>query len=326
MSKISLPYTTQLKSLDLNCDESRQFLFAANFLDAAKRFQFDVGDADATRVFNLAVDRGNNSIPFTVVPRGMSDAVLGLLDPYKLGELDGKLIDFQMWDNRFELVPEGLPGADGNNIFLFECPVCASFNYRNHIVFPLEVGKYFMWNYWIPKKAKLYIRNSNPAALPCLHSEIEPALRNAVMYLKHSRADLYTEIMLYCASILGSRLLLGEMDPFVLETYDPLPMWRIANQAATALSIEASKASAVTDVYSGASNTGLMIRSDSKASASQAIEIKTQGITNALISMRARRDVTLGDIDSYAFTKLDAKVLGMHYYGKTPAAVTIEAE
>lgn len=326
MSKISLPYTTQLKSLDLNCDELRRFSFAANFLDTAKRFQFDIGDTDATRGFTLAVDRGNNFVPFTVVPRGMSDAVLGLLDPYTLGALDGKLIDFQMWDNRFELVPEGLPGADGNNIFLFSCPVCAPFDYREQLMFPFEVGKNFMWNYWVPKRARLYIRNSDRTALPALQSEIEAAMLRTAMYLKHNNPELLTDLVLYCKSVLGARLSLSEMDPFDLGAYDPLPMWRITNQAATALTVQASKADAVADVYSGASNTGFTICAGSHAAASQEIEIETKGITNTLISMRARRDVMLGDIDSYAFTKLDAKVLGMHCYGKTPAIVTIEAE
>lgn len=290
---------------------------------SAKCIPFTVDEPESVRELSFSVGRDSNILHFPVSEQKFYDAILGVMDPYTLGALDGMSLDFKMWPDMSGLLPDGLPGVDGTTIFDYTEPLLFWFQYLKQYTGVFNVGDLFVdERNMVAKQIYLYLRNEQK--LTKLLTEKVASASGVYMQLAAEKTRIVSDLLLYCKSILGKSWTLGEMDPFSLGDFDPLPLWQLSGQASSVLNIATSTVTAETSVEPTPINVSIALQNTSKPSAQEETLVNAVGVRKRLTSSGYRRLATLGDIDDLAFETLDTRILGMYFYGKTPAIVTAE--
>lgn len=292
-------------------------------VEPAKHIPFTFEEQDEVRELVFSMGRDSTALHFPVSQATFSDAILGVMDPYTLGELDDMSLDFKMWPDMSGLVPDGLPGADGVSIFAFTEPLMFLFQHLKQYTGLFNVGDLFIdERNMVAKKIYLYLRNEQKLAK--LSTEKVANATDVYMQLKAERASLVSDLVLYCKSLFGKNWTLGEMDPFTLGDFDPLPLWQLSGYVSSALNIMTSMVDAETTVEPNPLDAVAVIQTATKATVQGEAFVNATGINKRITGSGYRRQATLGDMDDFTFETLDARILGMYFYGKTPAIVTAD--
>lgn len=296
-------------------------------IDRAKRLNFTFEEQQELRHLLFSMGWDSNLLTFPISQREFPAAILGVMDPYTLGELDNMTLDFKMWPDMSGLIPSGLPGADGLSIFDFTDPWYVSFPYESAIRGDMDLGIAFMGGYGLPlHKLKMFIRNSDRSRLTELIGEKFPDINKLVMHLSPTRPEMLNLIDLCCKSVLGKTWTLGDMDPFTLGYFDPIPLWQLTDQTASALQITTAASVIETNIEPEIRSVEKQLKIEGKQLLHSEVGTAATDISKRLSSMRSRRYALLGDMDTRTFDELDNLSLDMRFYGKIPAIVTVEAE
>lgn len=257
--------------------------------------------------------------------REFEDAILGVVDPYTLENLDHFTLDLKMWPDMSGLVPSGHAGAGDLSIFAVTDPYFLFFMYRHKYFGIFELDSQFMGGYGWPLQA-LYM------ALHANSNQEKPALafqkgvdgKDIYMYLDHRAVSLDLYIRLVCRSILGHEWTLGEMDPFALGELDDTPLWYYSEQAAAALRLITGSVDADVNQEPNLAPAEALLRIEGGGVLNRDATIFATNNSKCLSGLVSRRSALLGDIDDYMFDELDAHTLDMYFYGNIPAVVTAE--
>lgn len=321
MRQINFPYDGETNEFAVIFDTELLLPFLA---ERAQEFPFTFDELGAVRDLLFSMGQNSNVITFPLAQKNIEDAILGVTDPYTLGELDDMSVNFKMWADQSGLVPDGLPGADGASIFSFVEPLFFLFQFINKYQGTFNVGDLFIDERGLVAQ-QIYLCLKAHAKLAQLASEKTVEGSAISMWLKHNKTALESCLTLLCKPLFGREWTLGEMDLLTLASFDPQTLLQLSRQAASILNLAVSSTVAEESLEPDAVKQNIVLRADSKPVAGQESFASAVGVSKRLSSSGYRGLALLGDIDDFALGDVDTRILGMHFYKKTPAIITADS-
>lgn len=320
LRQISFPYDGNTNELSVTFNTEMLLPF---FAEHAKELPFTFDEIDTVRELLFSMGRDSNIIPISFAQKNIESAILGVVDLYTLGELDDMSIDFRMWADRSGFVPDGSPGADGTSIFSYVDPLFFLFQFVNKYQGSFNVGDLFIDERGlVAKQIYLYLKTHDRLAQLLTEKMIDGS--TIAMLLKQDKITLESYLTLFCKSLLGHEWTLGEMDPLTLGYFDPQSLWSLSKQTASVLNLTTASAAVEGTLEPQLIHQNLILHVDSKPIAEQTSFVSATSVSKRLAGNGYRGLALLEDIDDFTFSELDTRILGMHFYKKTPAIVTAE--
>lgn len=297
--------------------------FTFPFEPDARSISFPFEDIHPIHDFEFPVLLKPNEMSFPVQERSFSDAILGVMDPYTLGELSRFTLDMKMWPDQSGLVPQPMTDADEISIFALTLPYQFLFQYRNAFQGKLKLDMEFMGGYGLTVR-QLYMALLSGFENPPLYLSKEVNGTSVRMRLKYSKPALDRWVELACKSILGKVWALGEMDLFALGKLDSMPLWAFSNQAAAVMNLHTGAARADRMTEPTLVQVQSMLCGATQSNLLRERELTGQGVSQRLSGLVSRRSPTLGELDQFTLGELDVHTLNVYLYDKIPAVVTAE--
>lgn len=257
-------------------------------------------------------------------------AVLGVVDPYQLGDLDPELLNLEMLCLKPELVLNSKPLVmPGENLFdkFGEIHFPIEFRTKPFDLSKFKVDKEFfdIW-YLGTKYLSAQLCNEYGPTLPELHTEMTPATEYMKKYLLHPPADLIGIINLRCAHLEFPPYLIGGLDPYTLGQLDPYPIGVFNQETASRMLLQTSTSTITKLTYIGINGTGMTLSTVGEGRISNDIMPKIAPMELNMMGMRNMRYATLDDLDGRTLEVVDARKLTMKVYGGAVAVVTTETD
>lgn len=326
MRQIPFVYGNTPVNIDFSYSDARPLYgISIPVQDEVKRFSLIIPQTESVRKINMPVGSGIRSIGFPMLLRDDVPAILGALDPYTLGDLDPLSIDFRMFDGLDRIVTNDVLGANGEGVFDLSEIVRYPFSYRmSPYDLSFNLGRHWLETWYIGTNAlPLYLWNTKHGekAEPLLAKEVAA---EQTLYLANRKAELLSALRLWCKSVYNSPYTLGDADPYLLGDLDSFVLGSISRNVATALCIGSSSATTTSGVSVQPDGNSFYISNHAIIGAHSRVESSAVGKTDGLIVGKTMRYATLGDLDLYELSPVDARKLDMRFYSKVSAITTTD--